>query len=186
MREPFHLGVLYLRSAIAEEKTETMPAVAASPSSSLEKIIKLCILPNLKTVFPIRIHCVRIRIQYFRLNTDPDSGFWWPKNWKIIYSWIFFFFSDQKLQFTVLIPRPPQLLSKLQESLQPSKENIQHMKFLNFSPFLWVFFALPDPDLLDCRPDPIRIRIWNTARNWNPKCGQNSNICTKMNSSSRK
>ncbi len=27
----------------------------------------------------IRIRLIRIRIQHFRLNTDPDLGFWWPK-----------------------------------------------------------------------------------------------------------
>jgi hypothetical protein len=36
---------------------------------------------------------------------------------------------------------------------------IQKIKFTNFSPILWVIF-----DLLD--PDPIRIRIRNTAVNW--------------------
>jgi hypothetical protein len=35
-------------------------------------------------------------------------------------------FFDQKLQF--IIPRPPRRTSKLQEHLQPSKENIYHLK----------------------------------------------------------
>ncbi len=55
------------------------------------------------SVFWIRIHWVRIRIQHFRLNThlDPDPGFLWPKKLKKFISGknlIFFF--DQKLQFT--------------------------------------------------------------------------------------
>jgi hypothetical protein len=40
----------------------------------------------------IRIHLIRIRIQHFRLNSDPDPGFWHQKL-KKIYSWIFFFLS---------------------------------------------------------------------------------------------
>jgi hypothetical protein len=28
-------------------------------------------------VFRIRIHLIRIRIQHFRLNTDPEPWFWW-------------------------------------------------------------------------------------------------------------
>ncbi len=34
---------------------------------------------QLETGFWIRIHWFRIRIQHFRLNTDPDPGFWWTK-----------------------------------------------------------------------------------------------------------
>ncbi len=58
-------------------------------------------------------------------------------------------------------------------SLQPAKENIQHFKIKTwnfFFSFLWVIFALPDPDR---EPDPltllnpdtilIRFRIRNTA-----------------------
>jgi hypothetical protein len=30
----------------------------------------------------IRIHLIRIRIQHFRLNTDPDPGLLMTKNWK--------------------------------------------------------------------------------------------------------
>ncbi len=60
---------------------------------------------GLQTGWRIRFHLIRIRIQHFRLNTDPDpiriQGFWWPKIGKN-YSWKkikkFFFF--QKLQFT--------------------------------------------------------------------------------------
>jgi hypothetical protein len=37
-------------------------------------------------VFWIHIHWVRIRIQHFRLNNNPDPGFWWLDIEKI-YSW---------------------------------------------------------------------------------------------------
>ncbi len=55
----------------------------------------------------IRIHFIRIRIQHFRLNTDPESdptqiqGFH-DQKLKKIYSWKkkFNVFLDQKLQFT--------------------------------------------------------------------------------------
>ncbi len=70
-------------------------------------------------------------------------------NWKKI-----FFFSSKT---TIYLPRPPERTSKLQKSLQPSKENI------NFFLLLWVIFALMDPNL---DPDSeygsvfrIRIRI---------------------------
>jgi hypothetical protein len=50
----------------------------------------------------IRIHLIRIRIQHFRLNTDPDPGVLMTKN-KIQFTdekQIKFFFRRQKLQFT--------------------------------------------------------------------------------------
>jgi hypothetical protein len=44
--------------------------------------------------FGFRIHWfwIRIQIKHFRLNTDPDPGFWWPKTEKICIwkKWIFF------------------------------------------------------------------------------------------------
>ncbi len=50
--------------------------------------------------------------------------------------------------------------SSNKRSLQPPKENIRHIKTWNFCTFLflWVIFALLDPDLSD--PDPIH----NTGR----------------------
>jgi hypothetical protein len=52
---------------------------------------------------------------------------------------IFFFIKNYHLP----IPRPPERTSKLQKSLQPSKENS------DFFLLLWVIFALLDPN-----PDP--------------------------------
>ncbi len=80
------------------------------------------------------------------LGTDPIQGFDDQKFCKI-YSWkkIKCYF-DQKLQFTY-----PSGLQKgrpsYRRSLQPSKENIQHVKIWNFfSLFYGVIFALLDPD----------------------------------------
>jgi hypothetical protein len=54
----------------------------------------------------ICIHFIRIRIKHFRLNTHPDpiwiQGFNDQKLKKKITSENFFFFGDQKLQFTYL------------------------------------------------------------------------------------
>ncbi len=106
-------------------------------------------------MFRFRIHL--IRIQQFRLNIDPDPGFWWQKiekinNWKIA---IYLFLGLHKGHPSYRISR------------QPSKENIHHfkkMKFVNIFLFLWVIFALLDPDTYPLNwlnLDPIRIR--NTA-----------------------
>jgi hypothetical protein len=83
-------------------------------------------------VFRIRILWlrIRIRIQHFRLNTDPDLGVWWPiieNNLQL-----------EKFSFIFLI-----------KSLQPSKKNIQRFKtwdFWTFFLFLWVIFDLRDQD----------------------------------------
>ncbi len=94
-------------------------------------------------MFRIRIRRVRIWIQHFRLNTNPDPGpvFWWPKI--DIYCWDknwYFFY--QKLQFT----SPPQRTSKLQE--KPSALKTEHPAFQNitFLLVLWVIYALLDSD----------------------------------------
>ncbi len=53
--------------------------------------------------FQIRIHFIRIRIQHFRLTTDPDPdpGFL-TKNWKKFTAEKKIIFKNQKLQFTYL------------------------------------------------------------------------------------
>ncbi len=72
-------------------------------------------------VFRIRIHLIRIRIQNFGLNTDPDPGFWWPKLKQFTAKKIFFL--NQKLSI-----RLQKVRLSYRRSLQPSKENIQHFK----------------------------------------------------------
>ncbi len=86
------------------------------------------------------------------LNLDPDPAFQvYPdldpsriqgfddQNWrKKIQQKIFY--------ISFLIKNHKLLVSKLQRSLQPSKENIQNMTFINFFLCLWVIFALLDPD----------------------------------------
>jgi hypothetical protein len=50
----------------------------------------------------IRIHFIRIQIQHFRLNADPDPGVLMTKNFKKITAEKknYNFFKNQKLQFT--------------------------------------------------------------------------------------
>ncbi len=56
-------------------------------------------------MFRIRIHLIQIRIQHFRLNTDPDPntdpGFWGPKIEKNLQlKKNYGIFLNQKLQYT--------------------------------------------------------------------------------------
>ncbi len=103
----------------------------------------------------IRIHFIRIRIriQHFRLNTDPDPGVWWPKvSKKITYG--------KKLNFSG--SKTTIYLSLGLHKGRPSYKRSLHLS--KFFSTLWVIFALlnPDPDpLTRLNPDPIRIRICN-------------------------
>jgi hypothetical protein len=54
----------------------------------------------------ILLHLIRIRIQHFRLNTDPDPGVFDDQKKEKIFSCKKINFVYQKLQFTVPIPRP--------------------------------------------------------------------------------
>ncbi len=89
----------------------------------------------------------RIRIQHFRLNTDPDPDpvFFYDQKFKKIYSWNFFSSKTTiYLSLGLHEGRP-----SYKRRLQLSKENIQHFKtwnFLFFFQLLWVNFALLDPD----------------------------------------
>ncbi len=97
--------------------------------------------------FRICIHLIRIRIQHFRPNTDPDPGFLWAKLKKID-SW------KKKKKFgsktTICLSlglhkgRP-----SYKRSLQLSKREhlaLKNMKFLIYFLLLWVIFALLDLD----------------------------------------
>ncbi len=81
-------------------------------------------------VFRIRIHLILIRIQHFRLNTDPDPGLWWPKLEKI-YCW-----KKNKIVFGSKTARLHKGFPSYRRSFQPSKEHehpaLQNMQFLNF------------------------------------------------------
>ncbi len=109
-----------------------------------------------RPVVRIRIHCVWIRIHYFRLNryrsgcgSNPDPGFWWleiGKNLQLEKNLIFFWSKIANYLSLGL----HQVRPCYRRSLQPSKENIQNFKkwnFINFFLFVWVIFALLDPDL---------------------------------------
>jgi hypothetical protein len=99
---------------------------------------------------------IQIRIQHFfylwiRIP-DPDPGFDDLKFEKI-YSWKFNFYFVIK-NCNLLIPRPPRT-PKLQEkpsALTREHSVLKNMKILDFFLFLWVIFALLDPDpQFECR-----------------------------------
>jgi hypothetical protein len=127
---------------------------------------------------------MRIRIQHFRLNTDPDpdliriqsgSRVLMTKTWKkFIAGKIFLIFFKSKTTIYISLGLHKGFPS-YRRSLQPSKENIQHLKTWNFLIFFyfcgsflpsWIQIRTPEPDtdpLPLLNPDPIRIRIQNTA-----------------------
>ncbi len=119
----------------------------------------------------IRINFIRIRIQHFRPNTNPDpdpiriQGFNDQKlKKKITAEKKNFFGSKTAIYLSLGLHK---VRPKYRRSLQLSKEAIQHFKTWTFKKFLllWVFFALLDPDpLTRLNPDPIRIRIRNPAK----------------------
>ncbi len=103
-------------------------------------------------------------------GSNPDPGFWWPRSTAGNFS--FFFWSQIAIYLSLGLHkgRP-----SYRRSLAPSKQNIQHLKkwyllpFFYFGgPFLpsWIRIANPgtDPET-PLNPDPIRIRIHNTAEN---------------------
>ncbi len=115
----------------------------------------------------IRIHWIRIRIQHFKWIRIRD---FMTKNWRRKkYSWKFFkYFFDKKIAIYLYLGlhkgRP-----SYRKSLQPSKQNIQHLKkwnLLTFFLFLWIIFRfwigiliqIADPDKdpgNPWNPDPI-------------------------------
>ncbi len=85
-----------------------------------------------------------------------NPRFSWLKNELKKYRWkMLLTFFDQKLQFTNV------------QATEKAYPALLKIKFINFFLCLRVIFALLDPDL-DCKgtllnPDPIRIRIHNSA-----------------------
>ncbi len=106
-----------------------------------------------KPGFRIRIDLMRIRIQHFfkfrKRIPDPDPGFDDLKLKKCIAGNLISIFLIKNCNLLILglhKGRP-----SYRRSLQPSKENIQYLKTKKIwtNLFLWVIFALLDPD-----PDP--------------------------------
>ncbi len=125
----------------------------------------------------IRIHLIRIRIQHFRLNTDPTiqsgSRVLMTTNWKKCTAKKIKFVRSKNticLSLGLQKGRP----SYKRRSLQPPKKtsSLQSMDFLIFFLLCELFLSsgirirIPNPDtdpLTWLNPDPIRIRIWITA-----------------------
>ncbi len=77
-------------------------------------------------------------LRTFRIRAICDAKWFWSKttlkNWK--------FYNFKNHSWSITMPRPSQSTSKLQEKALA----LQKIKFINFSLFLWVIFALQDPD----------------------------------------
>ncbi len=114
----------------------------------------LCVLGS---GFRIRIHLIRIRIQHFRLNTDPDPGFLWPKNWKKFTAENFYFISKTIIYLSLGLHKGRPSYKKAFSSQKRTSSNSNH-EITYFFLLLWVIFALLDPDPVpNTDPDPL---IW--------------------------
>ncbi len=108
----------------------------------------------------IRIHFIRIRIQHFRLNTNPDPHPIWIQGFndqklKKNYSWkknLIFFWSKNAIYLSLGLHK---VRPSYKRSLQLSKEAIQHFKtwtlkknFYFCGPFLpsWIRIRIHWPD----------------------------------------
>ncbi len=111
------------------------------------------LISSIKPVFWIRIHLIRIPgsciLGWIPSGSiqDLDPGFWWPKNENKILAEKNLIFLRSKVANYLSQGRHKGRPS-YRGSLQPSKENIQHFKTWNLfiCLFLWVVFALLDPD----------------------------------------
>ncbi len=119
------------------------------------------------------------------LNTNLDPGFRWPKTEKNVQlTKRIRYFLNKKLLFTYSkvsirdVRRPTSnYRRRLPSALKREHPTLQNMKFLNFFLFLWVIFALLDPDPLTwLNPNTIRIRIQNTWSYSSNHCVQYTNV----------
>ncbi len=94
-----------------------------------------------ETGLRIRIHFIRIWIQHFRRNTNPDLGLYWPKIGKklLLKKKFNFFLSKTAINLSLGLHK---VRPSYRRSLQLSKEAIQHFKTWTFK----FIFALLDPD----------------------------------------
>jgi hypothetical protein len=127
----------------------------------------------IKAGWRIRIHLIRIQIQHFRLNTDPDPGALMTKNRKqfIAEKFVLNFFVIKN--YNLPIPRPPkkdvQVTKKAFRSQKRTSSTSKHEISEIFSTFVghfcppgWIRIPNTDPDpLTRLNPDPIGIRIRN-------------------------
>ncbi len=125
----------------------------------------------------IRIHLIRIRIQHFRLNTDPVpdpiriQGFWWQKIWKNLQpKKMNFFLSNTTLYLSQGLHKGRPSYKK---SLQLSKENSTSKHELSelFSTFVGHFCPPESGFRKQIRiriqwPDWIRIQFGSGPQPW--------------------
>ncbi len=152
-------GMVYFGSAYNSGSPTPGHSGSSSGSGPITRPDKEII--DMKAVFRIRIHLIRIRIQHFRPNADPDpdpiririqsgSRVLMTKSWKKVTAEkkFNFFLSKTTIYLSLGLHkgRP-----SYRRSLQLSKENIQHFKTCNF----WIFFYFCGSFL----PSWIRIQI---------------------------
>ncbi len=111
----------------------------------------------------ISIHLIRIRIQHFRLITDPGPGFWRPKIWKNLQlkKKLKFFRSKTTIYLSLDLhkERPSYRLSLSQKRTSSTSKNEIKKIFYFCGVFLpsWIRIWMPDPDtdpLNWLNPDP--------------------------------
>ncbi len=111
-------------------------------------------------VFRIWIHWFRIRIQHFRLNTNPDPGFWWPIIEKKIYGQKFlsyFFWSKIAIYLSLGLHKGRPCYRRSIQSFKREHPTLQNMKFLDFFPIFVGNFFPPgsgSTDLIESRSNP--------------------------------
>jgi hypothetical protein len=95
-------------------------------------------------------------IRHFRLNTNPDPGFWWKKIWKIYKRKFCWYFFSSKLSFTRIYPYASiKDVQAREEAFSPQKRTYINSKLEISSLIFAGRFALLDPDIR--QPKSMRI-----------------------------
>jgi hypothetical protein len=126
----FEPGYLFVKFVPCKKSILLYNAFRICPTLIIPRFQSILLVESLsKTFIIIRIHFIRIRIQHFRLNTNPDpiqiQGS--RKLRKKITAEKKKIFLDEKLQFTVSLGLH-KVHPSYRRSLQISTEAIQHFK----------------------------------------------------------
>ncbi len=133
---------------------EDVVSVGSLCEVGCERLVSLVLEAGLR----IRIHFIRIRVQHFRLNTDPDPGLEWQKIEKKLQlkKKLNFLWSKTTIYLSVGLHKEH---PSYRRSLQLSKEAIQHFKTWTLKKNLyfcgsflpsWIRIRIPKPG-----PDPL-------------------------------